>query len=368
MKRPFYHSRVFQLLVGGSVTAGCLGIAWWQISQESGDESAWVKIQQAFQTANYAWLPLMWLSLVAFFALKAWRWSLLLRPIKPCTAWQATPAMMIGFAFNNLLPAHLGDLARVFVFARSKQASTTGVLSTVALERVLDVLAIFSLLVLGLSLVEMPSNQIRNIAFGAAGIASIGVVCALIYLFWTKPFVSFVEGILARMKFLPSGFSKKVAGLMEAGAAGLASLKDPRLVVGLIFSSLAQWVLNALLVYLALLSFGLKLPLAVSFVVMGTVAFAVTIPSSPGYFGVIQLTFAMSAGLFLEADLRPAVYAASVYYHLVQWGPVTLIGLIFLNRSGFSITAVDEEAAHLAEDVGPVEPGETGEQPAGNPA
>ena len=320
---------------------------------------------EEFATANYGWLPLMWLALFTFFAFKAWRWSLLLKPIKPCSSWQVTPAMMIGFAFNNILPAHLGDLVRVFVFSRSQNASKTGVLSTVALERVLDVLAIFSLLVVGLAMVEMPSNELRNIALVAAAVAGFVVICALIYLFWTKPFVDFVEGILARMKFLPSGLSKKVAGLMEAGAEGLASLKDPRLVVGLIISSLAQWFLNALLVHFALLSFGLQLPLAVSLVVMGTVAFAVTIPSSPGYFGVIQLAFGTSAGLFVGDGEKFAVYAASVYYHLAQWIPVTIVGLIFFNRSGFSMAAVDEEASHLSEEVGPEE--SSGEQPAGNP-
>jgi uncharacterized protein (TIRG00374 family) len=320
-------------------------------------------MRQAFKTADYRWLPAMLLSILLFYWIKAWRWSLLLRPVKSCGTWQVTPAMMIGFAFNNILPAHLGDLVRVFIFARNEKAPTTGVLATVALERVLDVLAILILLALGLAMVQMPDDTVRRRAWFVAGIAAVGVVCALIYLFWTRPFVNFVEAVLARLKFLPSGFSKKVADLMEAGAAGLASLKDPRLIMGLVASSLAQWLLNALLVYFAIISFGLNVPFLVSFVVMGVVAFAVTIPSTPGYFGVIQVAFGMSAGLFVAEQFLPTVYAASVYYHLVQWIPITLVGLILFQRSGLSLAAVDQEATHLAEEPVPGGVPQSGEVP-----
>ncbi len=364
-KRAFYHSRLFQLLVGGAVTVACLALAWWQMSQGGGGKNAFEEMKRAFRSANYNWLPAMLLSIVLFYWIKAWRWSLLLRPIRSCSIWEVTPAMMIGFAFNNILPGHAGEFVRVVVFSRNNKFPWTAVLSTVALERVLDILAILALLGVGLALVDIPSNDVRSLAWGFAAVAALGVGGALLYLFWTKPFVSFVEAILARMKFLPSGFSKKVAELMEAGASGLAALKDPKLVGLLVITSLGQWILNAVLVHLSLLSFGLDVSFLVSFVVMGVVAFAVTIPSSPGYFGVIQYAFGMSAGVFVTKELVPAVFAASVYYHLVQWIPVTLIGLILFQRSGLSMKAVDEEASHLGEELEAVEPEKAREEAPG---
>lgn len=348
-KRAFYHNRTLQLIIGCAVTAGCLAYMWYDLSRDTEGENAFEKLRDEFAGAEYGWLPAMLLSIVLFYWIKAWRWSLLLKTVKPCGTWQVTPAMMIGFAFNNILPAHLGDFVRMFTFARNEKVGLGGVIATVALERVLDVLAILVLLAAGLALVDMPDQALRQRAWLFCGVAAAGVVCALIYLFWTRPFVNLVEGILARMKFLPSGLSKKVADLMESGAAGLASLKNPRLIVGLIFSSLAQWLLNALLVYLALISFGLDVSFLVSFIVMGVVAFAVTIPSTPGYFGVIQLAFKMSAGMFVGPE--SAVYAASVFYHLVQWIPVTLVGLYFWRRSGLSMEAVDEAGAAVSNPV-----------------
>ncbi|HET6422147.1 MAG TPA: hypothetical protein VFG20_00605, partial [Planctomycetaceae bacterium] len=64
--------------------------------------------------------------------------------------------------------------------------------------------------------------------------------------------------------------------------------------------------------------------------------------SSPGYFGVIQLCFMTVLKLFV--DNQPAVFAASVYYHLAQYIPVTLIGLAYFIRSGMSLREVNAAA------------------------
>ena len=45
---------------------------------------------------------------------------------------------MIGFMGNNVLPAHLGELIRVFVLGRTFALSKAAVLSSVVLERILD--------------------------------------------------------------------------------------------------------------------------------------------------------------------------------------------------------------------------------------
>jgi len=57
-------------------------------------------------------LPMLVL-LVLFYWMKALRWVYILRPLRHFTRKEVTPAMVIGFAGNNVLPAHLGELARV---------------------------------------------------------------------------------------------------------------------------------------------------------------------------------------------------------------------------------------------------------------
>jgi uncharacterized membrane protein YbhN (UPF0104 family) len=75
----------------------------------------------------------------------------------------------------------------------------------------------------------------------------------------------------------------------------------------------------------------------VSCIVLGVVAFGVTVPSSPGYFGVIQLCFLTVLKLFVPANQLADVFAASVYYHLSQYIPVTIVGS-FLGLKGFRMS------------------------------
>ncbi len=131
---PINKSKLIKLILGVIVTIACLVAAVWGIDFE--------QISRSFRQANYWTLPVMLALLFVFFWLKAFRWRMLLEPIKKLTVSQVTPAMMIGFMGNNILPAHLGEFLRVYVLSRQFQIPKTTVLSTVVLERLFDVVAI----------------------------------------------------------------------------------------------------------------------------------------------------------------------------------------------------------------------------------
>ena len=52
----------------------------------------------------------------------------------------------------------------------------------------------------------------------------------------------------------------------------------------------------------------------------------------------------MTAPLVFIVDDEASVFAASVYYHLAQYIPVTLTGLIYLNTAGFKLADVEAVA------------------------
>jgi uncharacterized protein (TIRG00374 family) len=337
---PLHRNKWVHLALGLAVSAACL---WWAASDLVKNPEDRQQVQDAFTAADYRSLPLIFLALTAFYLLKAWRWRLLLRPVGDFhTTRELLPPTMIGFAFNNLLPAHLGDFVRVYLFARQVRAKNTAVLSTVVLERVFDIVAILMLLGGGLVFVPGLAPSVRQTALAFAAVAGTIVAVALVYVLWTGPFVRLVEAVLARVPLVPAGLRAKFTGILEAGAEGLASLKHPRLLLGIFAASLAQWVINGVMVYLALWSFGIHVSPLVSCIVLGVVALGVAVPSSPGYFGVIQLCF-MSVLKLFDADEK-AVFAASVYYHLAQYIPVTLIGLYYFNATGLKFAEVEAAA------------------------
>ena len=79
---------------------------------------------------------------VLFYALKAWRWRLLLKPIQSTPTRKLVAPMMIGFMGNNLLPAHLGEFIRMFLGARLLKLAPSQLLATLVLERMFDFTAV----------------------------------------------------------------------------------------------------------------------------------------------------------------------------------------------------------------------------------
>ncbi len=333
------HGHVWTLL-GIALSAACL---WYVTRGFLNDPKALAQVKTAFAEANYTTLLPIWFCLALFYVIKAWRWRLLLQPVGDFhSVRDLLPPIMIGFAFNNVLPAHLGDLVRVFLFARKQGVTQSAALSSVVLERVFDIIAVLIILGGGLLFVPNLDPSVHKTAMVFAGISAVFLTGAIAFVIWTGPFVWLFEAVLARVPMLPAGLRKKLTGMLEAGAAGMASLKQPRLLTGILVSSLAQWLLNAALVHMSLWSFGIRVSPAVSCLVVGVTAFGVTVPSSPGYFGVIQLCFMTVLKVFV--DDQPAVFAASVYYHLSQYIPVTLIGLAYFSLSGVRMREVNAAA------------------------
>ena len=82
----------------------------------------------------YYFLPYALLTLT-FFWLKAVRWKNLLNEIKIYRSYDLFGPIMIGFGFNNILPFRIGELIRIYVFAKHTGLSNYTVLSSIGLER-----------------------------------------------------------------------------------------------------------------------------------------------------------------------------------------------------------------------------------------
>lgn len=329
--RPsLWKSQGVQLFLGVCVSLICL---WFAAGDVIRDEKQRGEFVSAFKSANYRLLPLLLLILATFYTLKAYRWKLLLSPLGEYRTWgDCFGPMLSGFAVNNVLPARIGEIVRVLVFARRTSQPIASVLTTVALERILDTLSI--LLLLGVGLVSLPniSQEMRKQAIVVGSVVLLGVVGAVCFLVWTTTFLRLFDGTLALLR-VPTALREKIGRILETAANGLSSLKSPRKLIVIVVVSLLQWILNGTMMYISLRSFGVVVPYMASWVLLGVVALSVAIPAAPGFFGVVQAGFTKTLQIFPVA--QPAVLAASIYYHMMQYIPVTVIGLIWLSRSGF---------------------------------
>lgn len=324
----------------------------------------WGEVRKSFLAANYSTLPVFLVCLGVFYWLKAIRWKMILRPQKELSTKQVVPSMMIGFMVNNVLPMRLGEFVRAFLLAKQENLSKAGVLSTLVLERIFDLSCVLLYLAIGLSYLpegkQGPPIDPRIIQTFTFIITSFFVVL-IVYIVWTEKFIKLVEKTLGAFFFIPKGIQSKIISLLHVGESAIASLRSPKSTILIILNSIVQWFFNALMFLLALYSFGLPHSLPIAFLVMGITALAVAIPSSPGFFGVIQGCFKVALAPF---GVNPGLaFSCSIFYHLAQWLPVNLVGIYYMQKIGMNLTKLEQS---VEENENESTPQTENEEPSGN--
>ena len=69
------------------------------------------------------------------------------------------------------------------------------------------------------------------------------------------------------------------------------------------------------------------------------------VPSTPGYFGVIQIAFLASLTAQGVTGMDSQILAASCYYQLSMYIPVTALGIFYLNQLGLKLSRLRRSAA-----------------------
>jgi uncharacterized protein (TIRG00374 family) len=313
-----------------AVTGALIVYAFWDVDLP--------ELGRLLAGGNYRTLVPFLLLLTLFFALTALRWRIILRPVGSFTLRQVTPAMMIGFAGNNLLPAHLGEVVRAVVFGLRHGCSRTAVLATLVLERLLDVLAILLLYVAAAATLHGMPESVHT-GFRATATV-LGALALGVLLFLAAP--ARFRGTWERLSRPLPGFLGRLGDkALRAAEAGLGALRSPGAVLVLVGYSVAKWLMAAGMVWLSLWGYGLAVQPGLTFLVVAVGALAVTLPSVPGFFGVIQAAFVFALTPFGVS--REVALASSVYYLLAQWIPVTAVGLVFFVTTGLDPKRVRRE-------------------------
>ena len=287
-------------------------------------------------------LPLI-MSLALFYWFKAVRIRLLLMPMRDIPIQGILPATMIGFAANNLLPARLGDLVRAYLLGRQHSLSKTSILATMVIERLFDLVAALGLLALVFISMEVPAPLIKPGYFiGGLELALLCVITLMIM--QTGMLVRFCMRVTG---FFPTALHLWLTRHIEHGALGTRALKQPYLLAGIATTSVAQAVLRAMAMYLALLAVGISAPPSAVLVLLALSTAAITLPSAPGFFGTMQLCFVLALKPY-GISAGDAV-AASLFYQVLEYSAVTGAGLFFLKGLDQGLGKIREKAELSAE-------------------
>jgi uncharacterized protein (TIRG00374 family) len=273
------------------------------------------------------------------FPMRLVRWRLLLRdesgaPLQPWPLWHATA---IGFMANNLLPFRAGELVRVFAATKLSGARFTATMSSIAVERVFDGLTVIALLALGLLTSDLRSGAVVggvSLARAAqvAGLISFG---ALVMAAAIVAFPLAAERLVRRL--LPAGrLTEGLIAMIDGIRHGLASLRSPALLVGVIVWSIALWVVNALALWVSFAAFDIPVGFGGALVLQGVLAIGISVQLTPGFLG--QFEAAVVAGLALYGISNDVASSYAIAYHGATFIPITLAGAWSLARTPVALS------------------------------
>lgn len=301
-------------------------------------------IVDALRGVNY-WLLIPALALYTLgVAVRAFRWSVLLRPVKHIHTRELLPITAIGFMANNVLPLRTGEVVRSYVVAKNHNIRKTSALATIAVERIFDGLTMVGFMLVAAVFVDFTSDlrQVMTIAviLFAVAVALLGIM-------------TFAEGLRYRLlniglRFLPGSIRQRVAHIAEAFFSGLAALRSPRALGLVSFTSLLAWSLEASMYWVIARAFGgsvgAVVGVAETLLTTGVANLATLVPSSPGYVGPFETGVkTVLAGALNIPGSQALSYAILV--HAALWFPVTLWGAIEWSRMHLSLKLVKSEEA-----------------------
>ena len=322
------------------------------------------EVMREIGRARPIWFLAAVFAATAVFLVRAWRWKPLLQPMLPDSPlYPRFAATTIGFMANNILPVRIGEFARAFALSRMQPVSVAASFGSVAVERLFDGLTIVLLLVISIALPGFPGTatvdgvevgallRLFMTPFVAAGVALLAMVI------WPRQAVRVFERTVARV--LPRRLRRPVVDALEAFLAGLAVLRAPTLILRVSLWSLGLWLLNALSFWLAFRAFGIPVGFGGALFLQSLIAIMVAAPSAPGFFGPYEAAVKIGLVGLWGVEANKALGFA-IGFHIGSFIPVTVIGLYFAWRLGFSLREVERSEKVVERAVEPDAPGAAG--------
>jgi glycosyltransferase 2 family protein len=315
-------------------------LVWFLRHANLGD--VWRQVQRA----RIELLAVALVIVAATYWARAIRWRYLLAPIGPTRFRTVFRSTIIGFAALGLLPARAGDVLRPYLLARQENLRLSSVFATIVIERVLDLIAVLTLLAVYLAVAADVSSMspalLRSVIVSAstAGLLAL-VMVGVLWLVASHP--ERVEGlVLMATRVLPQALARRLGKMARAFSGGLAVARRPRELVAAVVWSFAIWMIGAAEVWVVTLAFGMTLPLAGSFLVQALLVIGVAVPT-PGGVGSYHEAYRFGMTTFFGASNDKAI-AAALVVHAISFVPVILIGLIFMAQDGLSLGRLKELA------------------------
>lgn len=308
------------------------------------------ELLESFKNVDYIYLiPTAILGILSY-VIRAYRWRVLISPMKDVPASGLYAPLMVGF-MGNILPARAGEFLRAYLLSKKFGISFSGSFATIIVERVFDVIMLL-ILFTWVSIFHAEAFDIQT-SFSGISLQTLatrfGQLCAILIsgLIVFIAMLTFQKQRLLRLiqsitRFLPQKWHDKVEYLVEEFAIGLLVVKDFGAVMKITFYSLLVWIFIVSSYYPLYFAYDLHDKSIQSLLILTVmVCILIALLPTPAFLGSFQ------AGVVIglhEIMGEPEITAVS--YGMVCWGINFLIilcaGVFFILHEHLSVSQLVE--------------------------
>lgn len=264
---------------------------------------------------------------------RADRWCVLLRASYPhVTIGRAYSAILVGYAVNVVIP-RAGELVRPWVLSRRQQIPLGASISSVVVERTMDVLT----LLLGIVAVSIVANDritaaIPSFTFGRVVMLIVVPVAMLAIGIAVMAYTRMGAWIIDRtVRPFRAGMADRLVGILGTVREGMQALTHPASYARILVDTILIWALWVVPIWLSYhavsfehqISFGL----ADAAILLLIISIGVTIAPTPGALGVYQ-SFAQGALMILYGAGQNEALAFAMLSWTLNYAMVFVVGAL----------------------------------------
>jgi uncharacterized membrane protein YbhN (UPF0104 family) len=231
--------------------------------------------------------------------------------------------LMTSLAANNILPLRIGDIMRVFTYADDLNASPSTILSTVILEKLLD---IFVLVLLFVSTVgRLATPHLRTIANISLAISAIGLIILLVF---ARPLQPPIQRLFTRLPANPKLVKVEHWITLALDATGRLGVIGSFL---LLLQTVIIWFCEGMIFASALRLLAMPVDRIAPWLAVSFANLSYLIPSSPGAIGPFELAVKTSLANHGASMSQAAIFGLAIH----AWMLISVTGaggIIFLTH------------------------------------
>jgi glycosyltransferase 2 family protein len=287
----------------------------------------WSLFLSSLKNLQPGWLAASIFATMLTYIARAFRWQVLLNPLKSVRMGSLITTNLLGFSAIYLI-GRPGELVRPLWLTRQARIPLTASVATVIVERMLDTLMLIALFGWALLVVQLPSAAEHTITLmkNAAWVMVATSVAAIIFLFFFRSNVDRIN------RYVPF---KRLHSLLKNFAEGLSFLDRTRTFGLALVHSVVVWVTIVLQFWFMLLGMNFNFPVSAATLIMVGAAIG-SVAQLPAVGGGFQALYVFFMTTFFGIPAERAVASALIAW-ISQSVPTVIAGGVYMISHGLSL-------------------------------